>query len=139
MKLCNVCDTNPKAPGRGRRTCEECFGKCKHCKQELDERQRCRPCIKKRNRERYQNDPEYAERKRIANKLSLYGISREEYDALPKQCFTCDATEDLAIDHNHETGVVRGILCKRCNSALGFLKEDPARIGRLIQYLEETK
>ncbi len=138
MKLCNVCNTNPKAPGRGRRTCEECFGKCKHCKQELSDGKRCRECTKKRNRERYQSDPTWAERKRVINKLSLYGITLEEYEALPKECFACGGTANLVIDHCHETMAVRGRLCGKCNTALGMVEDDPARLARLIQYLEET-
>jgi hypothetical protein len=40
------------------------------------------------------------------------------------------------IDHNHETGEVRGILCAGCNNALGFADEDPALLRALAHYLE---
>lgn len=137
-KACNVCNENPKAPGRGRRTCVDCEGRCKYCKGELDLNKRCPPCVTIRNRERYRSDPDYARRRRIANKLSLYGITREEYDALVWECCGCGVTENLAIDHNHGTGEVRGILCKNCNSAIGLLKENLETMKNLMTYLEEN-
>ena len=41
----------------------------------------------------------------------------------------------LAVDHCHETGDVRGLLCAACNTALGLLKDDPDRIVKLLDYL----
>jgi hypothetical protein len=41
-----------------------------------------------------------------------------------------------AIDHEHSTGVVRGLLCRACNTALGLLRDDPRRIAGLIRYLK---
>jgi len=135
-KPCNVCNERPKMPGRGRRTCEQCAGLCKHCKGPVDDRQRCRPCIKKRNADRYKNEPGYAEEKRIKNKLSYYGITREEYDALGSVCFGCGATEGLVIDHDHATGKVRGRLCHGCNVSIGLLRENLDTMRNLITYLE---
>jgi hypothetical protein len=43
----------------------------------------------------------------------------------------------LCIDHNHKTGAVRGLLCQRCNSALGFFNDDPNLIRRALAYLEK--
>jgi hypothetical protein len=135
---CNVCNVNPKAPGRGRRTCEGCEGLCKYCKGLLDPLRRCPACTKTKNRERYQNDPQYAAEKRIANKLSLYGITREEYDALEWACQACGVTYGkLVIDHDHTSGKVRGVLCNGCNTALGLLCEDVKRMAGLIDYMEK--
>lgn len=47
----------------------------------------------------------------------------------------CTSTERLHIDHDHDTGVVRGILCGGCNVALGLLGEDVARIRALAEYI----
>lgn len=50
-------------------------------------------------------------------------------------CENCGDSENLHIDHNHVTGEVRGLLCHRCNTALGLLKEDTERIEGLVRYL----
>jgi hypothetical protein len=62
-----------------------------------------------------------------------YGMTREQYDELlAKQggaCAICRATEDLVVDHDHDTGKVCGILCRKCNVGLGQFNDD----GRLIE------
>ena len=39
------------------------------------------------------------------------------------------------VDHNHETGEVRGVICSQCNRALGMFKDDPARLERALRHL----
>lgn len=48
----------------------------------------------------------------------------------------CGETKRLHMDHNHETGRFRALLCNGCNAGLGHLKEDPLRIAGLIKYLK---
>ena len=61
------------------------------------------------------------------------------------QCEVCglphgeEAYTRLHLDHNHETGVWRGLLCGNCNTALGLLKEDPERIRALIDYINRKE
>lgn len=64
-----------------------------------------------------------------------FGLTREEYEALPKFCLICGATKALHIDHCHETGRVRGRLCRNCNFGLGNFRDDPSLLLRAIQYL----
>jgi hypothetical protein len=45
----------------------------------------------------------------------------------------------LEVDHNHETGAFRGVLCINCNLALGHLADDYSRILALAQYISEGK
>jgi len=61
----------------------------------------------------------------------------EEYEALPKACEVCGNTENLCIDHDHITGKVRGVLCSRCNSALGLLGDSKEVILKLASYIEK--
>ena len=56
------------------------------------------------------------------------------------RCAACrDANPALQVDHCHETGRVRGLLCPSCNSALGYAKEDAARLAGLIEYLQANQ
>lgn len=76
-----------------------------------------------------------------------YGMTVEEYDALLTAqggvCAVCKAgppTEGrqkyLAVDHCHQDGHVRGLLCNSCNTALGLLGDDVDRINALAEYLK---
>lgn len=49
----------------------------------------------------------------------------------------CENTTRLYMDHDHSTGKFRALLCNGCNSALGFLKENPDRISGLREYIEQ--
>lgn len=76
---------------------------------------------------------------------SRHGLTHEEQDALlASQGGRCAACRDVLsvetahgshLDHNHETGKVRGFLCKNCNVALGFAKDSPERLRNLIDYV----
>ena len=73
-----------------------------------------------------------------------YGITLEDYliQALAQQglCAICHQLpiddEKLCVDHGHETGEFRGLLCRPCNAALGLFKEDPCRLRLAANYLE---
>lgn len=79
-----------------------------------------------------------------------YGITIREYEALySKQngrCAVCGIegkpfdssngkTNTLAVDHDHNTGKIRGLLCSSCNRGLGFMKEDPKILQAALLYL----
>lgn len=82
------------------------------------------------------------------NKLkSTYGISYEEYLTMLELqqggCAICGTTNTgkrkaFAVDHNHDTGKVRGLLCSNCNTGIGNLKEDEGIMLRAIEYLRNT-
>ena len=70
--------------------------------------------------------------------------NREDYETLlDKQnnaCAICGITaqeigKKLIIDHNHETLKIRGLLCWRCNSGLGFFKDSQSHLAMAIEYL----
>ena len=71
-----------------------------------------------------------------------FGITLDEYRVKFKQqngvCAICggiNSDRSLAVDHNHKTGQIRGLLCSRCNPALGFLQENPDRITKILDYM----
>jgi len=72
-----------------------------------------------------------------------YGVTLDEAIALGKttHCEICGTeltATNRAIDHCHTTGKIRGTICKKCNSALGFFNDDPALIQKAINYLEDA-
>ena len=70
-----------------------------------------------------------------------YSLTQDQLDALVAEsdgrCLICDVDTqgDYCVDHCHETGLVRGILCRRCNFGLGWFDDDPARILAAHIYL----
>lgn len=80
--------------------------------------------------------------------IKNYGITLEEYNVILKKqnkvCAACFKPESvvfkgkikaLAVDHCHITNVVRGLLCNRCNVALGMLLDDVERVKLLYEYI----
>lgn len=69
-----------------------------------------------------------------------YGLSAADYDALLVQqdgrCPICTEPMDPPfVDHCHDTGRVRGLLCRDCNLGLGKFKDDATRVERALDYL----
>lgn len=92
-------------------------------------------------------DPNWRLRKLLRQS---YGISLEDYQAILERqhycCAACGLPDGenghlgrLFVDHCHETGKVRGLLCNSCNTALGLLREDPAIINGLLDYAIDIK
>jgi hypothetical protein len=112
---------------------------CKSCHSENVRQWRLKnPERVKQNRERYKLTA--INRKRSQD----YGISPEQYKQMLHNqngmCAICGMTnEKLVIDHCHETGHVRGLLCHKCNSGIGMLGDDIEILKCAIWYLELTK
>ena len=75
-----------------------------------------------------------------------YGIDYDDYELMLKQqngvCAICGKVDPykraLAVDHDHSTKKVRGLLCNPCNTSLGKMHDDPALLRRAAEYLEES-
>lgn len=79
-------------------------------------------------------------RKQLSNMFVRYGIPYEDGAKLVEYlengtCVLCKKQKRLLIDHNHETGKVRGYLCPQCNAAIGFFNDDVRMLQRAIAYL----
>lgn len=66
-----------------------------------------------------------------------HGLRGFEVQAMRKgkTCRICGTAERLVIDHDHTTGKIRGVLCRKCNSAIGFFEESTDRLRAAIDYL----
>jgi hypothetical protein len=110
-------------------------------------RSRCRQCETAISAEWHHNNKEKA---RVANRrITLqryYGLSVEEYEHMLRQqggvCAICGTAgydkrqKYLCVDHDHATGAIRGLLCGRCNFAVGFFCDNPEFAGKMIEYLQ---
>lgn len=71
-----------------------------------------------------------------------YGMTEAERDEMIASqvglCVICLSAPAAHVDHCHETGKVRGVLCFNCNSAIGKLGDDPDTVRRAAAYLEGT-
>lgn len=122
---------------------------CKHCvkltaydsRYQKDYRQR-------RKQDGKTHDSEYARNARLKTQ---YGITAKQYDEMSEQqnhvCAICGCSETslgtntnkvrkLAVDHCHQSGKVRGLLCMSCNTALGKFKDSEQLLINAIKYLK---
>lgn len=68
-----------------------------------------------------------------------YGISRNDPILQAKSCAICGKSGKLDVDHCHDTGRVRGMLCRQCNLGIGVLRDDPDMIAKAVAYLLSSK
>jgi hypothetical protein len=108
----------------------------------------CKSCNSEKQAERKRRDPTIYERVERPSKLKRqYGISVEEYEALLAsqngRCAICfsnspgSRTTHFHVDHCHKTGAVRGLLCHKCNRAIGLFEDNPNLISRAAIYLNK--
>ena len=77
--------------------------------------------------------------------LRKFGLSDSEYEALHAigRCEICGAPPPaerrLSIDHDHQTGVVRGLLCNPCNMGIGLLQDSPEVLTAAAAYLHARR
>lgn len=93
-------------------------------------------------RKRYHSG--YKQRARANSLMLKYNITIEDYDKLLAEqdgkCKICGITPEghgqyLAVDHCHETGTIRGLLCTKCNVSLGNFKDDAVLLAKAVDYL----
>lgn len=103
----------------------------------------CRACRAEVSRDNYT-----PEKRRRSNLKFKFNISPEDYDEMlceqNNRCAICGTDEPgrsgvefFHVDHDHETGRVRGLLCQGCNTGIGNLKEDIFVLESAIVYLQQ--
>lgn len=120
------------------------FGRtCRHCRQAYYAGRRDE--IKANAKQWYRDNPDQYRDSKLRGK---YGITLDDYKRLLASqggvCALCGRAEtfrhakNLAVDHCHETGRIRGLLCASCNKGIGLLGDDPFRLVAAARYLYET-
>lgn len=130
------------------------YARCRDCvhidmKQRYVQDPKIKATAKRRNRERYQNDDVYREmvleHHRTRSRIMLTGCVPELYRQLLKEqkgvCKLCGKVNkdgrELSVDHCHKTGKIRWLLCFRCNLLFGNVQDDPTRLRKAADMLEE--
>lgn len=88
--------------------------------------------------------------RRLEARVSRYGLTVNQFDDLIQQqdrrCAICNMQfsrlaiverSALVIDHCHTKGTVRGLLCSKCNTGIGFFNDDPESLRNAIRYLDD--
>jgi hypothetical protein len=99
-----------------------------------------------KNREKLLADPSRRRAQRAHHLRKNYGITIEQYEEMLEAqggTCVCGATEpggggryqNFLVDHDHETGEVRGLLCYTCNTAVGLVQDNPDTLRALADYL----
>lgn len=158
--LCNICCKEKDVVefyGKSFRQCKECVRK-----KDRERKRLCRPSPEEQERIRQYRKEKYLSEKasrkaarearrglplalarRLAYYKKTYNLSADAYkhlyDTQKEKCAICHKRELLLVDHCHRTGKVRGLLCNSCNTALGFLRDDPSIAREASLYLERNK
>lgn len=91
-----------------------------------------------------ENKPEALRRAKNSSYKRRYGLTVNDVERMRKaqggKCACCGKRENnLMVDHDHATGLVRALLCRGCNTALGFIKDDVKIAEALAVYLTKMK
>lgn len=148
--ICTKCDKDVKRLVK--QLCDNCYGLKWRKENPERNRENCRRWRKENPEKSKQARRRYYEsclkkrcfktnirEKTITKKLEIYGISQAYYDlCLDKGCKLCtDKFEKTpCLDHDHKTGKFRGVLCHRCNTGLGYFRDNPEVLKRAIQYIQ---
>ena len=102
----------------------------------------CKPCHNRLQKERYYSVPKEERHDRDKYLQRMYRMSEDEYDRRVSNinsCCECCGKESnrLFVDHCHDTGRVRGLLCQLCNSGIGMLGDNLEGLIRAVRYLEK--
>lgn len=134
LKPCKSCSNSLNSGGIG------WTGKCVDCGEPIDYPKSSSLCLCCHNKRTIKYHKEVYRFKR-------YGVTKEWYEAEAKKgCAICKAPIDPLsavkrekghIDHNHKTGVARGVLCDLCNKGLGQFKDSILSLEAAINYLKE--
>jgi hypothetical protein len=98
------------------------------------------------NQQRYRDSGAKARSSRRSHLKRTFGLTEADYERILAAqgggCAICGrlpASRNLHVDHDHDAGYVRGLLCFACNVAIGHLRDDPMIATKLLDYLERHR
>lgn len=139
MELCVRCNIN-KVKYLKRKLCSSCYGKVTY--------------LEKYKFTKKNPEPRTKQKTKDINLKRKFGISLDEFNKMVKEqdnkCSICKREEKvidhiqktiraLAVDHCHETGKVRGLLCTKCNLALGCFEDNLSIMLEACNYIVRSK
>jgi hypothetical protein len=142
-KICSICGIN-KELGEYNKRIGVADGRVSECKE----------CSRKRQKKNYVKNLGYYQDRNKKQTAKIYGITVEEYDSMLERqggvCEICGQGErsvgrtsgkiyNLAVDHDHTTGKIRGLLCSTCNKSAYVRDDDIENAERLVLYLKKYK
>lgn len=133
-ELCTKCGVEPRGPYTKSARCTSCKraeGRAYYARTRHHSIERVRAW-------RDANPEKVRDYARAYTARQRYGISLPEWEELmhDASCAICGSQEHLGVDHNHDTGRVREVLCGRCNRALGLSGDSAKRLRELADYLD---
>lgn len=147
MKTCIKCgETKPKSEFYKDKNRKDGFQyRCKSCQNKMKKEwcEKNKEYVKHTSKTYYEKNQKYYKNYRLQSK---FGLTLEQYNEMYNKqngcCAICGIHQDaftkaLAVDHCHNTGKIRKLLCSNCNSAIGKLKEDIEIFKKAISYLKE--
>ena len=108
----------------------------------------CKKCEKKRrNKYKKFHKEKVSQQARQRDLKYKYGLAQKQYEEMLRlqdyRCAICGRkftkSNPACVDHNHKTKEVRGILCRKCNTAIGFLEDDPILAYKAFDYLAKRQ
>jgi Recombination endonuclease VII len=91
-------------------------------------------------REYRANNPEAYRKTKLKHRYGLtFEAHQEMFEAQGGKCALCGERTAADVDHDHNTGKVRGLLCRACNLGLGMFKDSVDGLERAIAYLKNTR
>jgi hypothetical protein len=160
IKRCRVCKERRPLDqfGPDGRTFDGLSSRCRECRnvymrENARNRTESDPAFREKRAAYWQTHREgqtdqWARKRNRAYKLkAYYGMTVEQYDELlatqDGRCAICRQTQDeadtrkrnLSVDHCHDSGAIRGLLCESCNIGLGKFRDDPELLEAALNYL----
>jgi hypothetical protein len=162
--LSSFTPTSREAGEKRQAWCKECYANyMREYRKDPVRRAKYNATANAREKAKYADNAEHREKKKEASKAwrsqqdpaaiykmmrnsrlkREYGITQADFDRLAEsqahKCAICGREKKLAVDHCHETGRIRGLLCTSCNALLGWLGDQPEAVARaftkILSYL----